>query len=86
MPSTRAVHDPLRLPDPTRKWSVTLTTRGEFDDNINTTASNERSSFKAVAEPQLLVNLPAEKTFLGFRYTYRVDYAENRDPEPVDQA
>lgn len=84
--SASGVHDPLRLPDPTRKWSVTLSTRGEFDDNINTTASNKRSSFKAVAEPQLLVNLPAEQTFVGFRYSYRVDYAENRDPDPVDQA
>lgn len=83
--AARAVHDPLRLPDPTRKWSVTLTTRGEFDDNINTAASNERSSFKAVAIPEVLVNLPTEQTFVGLRYSYRVDYAENRDPDPVDQ-
>lgn len=83
--TTWAAYEPVKLPDSSRRWSVTLTTRGEFDDNIDTSASNERSSWKGIVEPQLQVNAPFDQTFVGFRYQYRAVYFERRESEPVDQ-
>jgi hypothetical protein len=83
--TTQAAYEPLKMPDPSRRWAVTLHTRGEFDDNINTAPSNERSSWKGVVEPELRVNVPLDQTFVGFRYGYRAVYFENRSGDPVDQ-
>ncbi len=81
-----ALYEPAKLPDPSRRWSVSLNTRGEYDDNVDTSATDKKSSFKAIAEPQLLVNIPTEQTFIGFRYNYQATYYENRSTDPVDQS
>ncbi|NQU09287.1 outer membrane beta-barrel protein [bacterium] len=82
----RAVQEPFPLRDATRPWGVTLNTRGEYDDNIHTAPSNTVSGWKGIIEPQLLLNLPGEQTFLGLRYNYRATVYEDRPGDEVDHA
>ncbi len=80
-----AAYEPVKLPDASKRWAVSVNLRGEYDDNIFTTASNEVSSLKSIVEPQILVNFPGDQTFAGLRYTYRLTYYENRPSDSTDQ-
>lgn len=80
----QAQYEPAKLPDPSRRWSVNMGVRGEYDDNIFTSAGNKVGSFKAIVDPELLANLPAEQSFVGFRYGYTGTYYENRPSNSID--
>ena len=73
-----AVYDPGRLPDPTRRWSVNLALRTQYDDNVNTTPTDKVGSFVSIINPGFIVNLPGEQTFMGLRYNYNAAYYWNR--------
>jgi hypothetical protein len=79
-------YEPARLQDPSKRWAVTLSLRGEYDDNIFTTSSNQQSSVKGIIEPQVLVNFPGEQTFVGFRYGYSAVVYENRPGDQIDES
>lgn len=82
----RAIYDPYQLPDPSRRWSVNVSLREGYDDNVFTTANNKRDSLTTAVEPQLLVNVPLEQTFFGLRYTYGATYYVNRPGDEIDQS
>ena len=64
--------------DPSRSWSVNLSTGIGYDDNVNTTSTKKQGSLTGNVEPQLLVSMPRERTTLGLRYTYDATYYSQR--------
>lgn len=78
-------YEPVRLSDSSRRWAVTLGVRGEYDDNINTSSTRQEESFKTIVEPQFLLNVPGDQTFLGLRYNYRTSYYDSR-PKAFDHS
>lgn len=80
-----ALYEPDRLQDPSRRWAVSLALREGYDDNIFTTKTNTQSSATTTIEPQLLLNIPMEQTFLGLRYRYGAVYYADRSGNQVDQ-
>ncbi len=81
----RAAYEPELLPDSSKHWAINVGLRGEYDDNIFTVHTNTTSSFKSIVEPQVLVNLPSDRNFVGLRYSYRMIYYENRPGTQIDQ-
>ena len=84
--TTFAVYQPSQLPDPSRRWSVSLSVREGYDDNINSSPSIRKGSATTTVEPRLYLNIPLDQTYLGLRYTYRMVYYSNREDGDVDQA
>ena len=81
-----ALYEPYRLRDPSRRWEVTLGTSVGYDDNINTVEQNPTSSFTTSVEPELLLNVPFEQSFLGLRYRYNLAYYDQRIANQIDQS
>ncbi len=81
-----SAYEPARLQDPSKRWAVTVSLRSEYDDNIFTTSSNRESSVKGIIEPQVLINIPSEQTFLGLRYGYGAAYFADRPGDQVDES
>lgn len=71
-----ATYNPFPLRDPARPWSVSLTTRVGYDDNIRATSSDEEDSLIVVFNPAVAINWPIEQSFLGFRYGYTAVWYE----------
>lgn len=84
--ATWAAYEPFPMPDPSRRWAVNATVRGEYDDNIFTTATSPQDSFKAIIEPQVLLNIPLEQTFFGLRYNYGGTWYTDRPGDDYDQS
>jgi len=76
--SAWAVYNPFPLRDATRAWSVSLYSRGGYDDNINTSSKNRDGSTTFYISPQVLLNLALEETFAGLRYSYGATYYTER--------
>ncbi|NCC50094.1 MAG: hypothetical protein EOM20_02650 [Spartobacteria bacterium] len=53
--------------------------RVEYDDNINQTDKDAKSSFKIIEEPEISANLNFEQTFLSLRYRPALVWWEKRD-------
>lgn len=81
-----AVYNPTQLPDPSRRWSVSVAAREGYDDNSNTSSDNKQGSATTLIEPQLLVNFPQDQTFLGLRYAYDMVYYSRRVGDDIDQS
>jgi hypothetical protein len=71
---THAAYEVYQLPDPSRRWSVNVSLREGYDDNVNTSSANKQGATTTAIEPQLLVNIPLETTSFGLRYTYGATY------------
>ena len=85
--SVWAVYNPQQLPDPSRRWSVSVSAREGYDDNVFTSQTDRQGSITTLVEPQLLVNFPQEQTFFGMRYTYDMTYYWNkRSNQSLDQS
>jgi hypothetical protein len=81
-----AAYEPFPLRDPSRRWSISLRVREGYDDNINTTPTNEEGSSTTYVEPQLLVNFPQDQTFIGLRYRFGAAYYPDRSADTIDQS
>jgi len=64
-------------------WSVGGTLRGFYDDNYNTTSSNQRESFGFEVLPTISAHVPLQQTDMGFRYTYGLYYYQDREDHGV---
>ena len=67
-----------------RPYQVTVGIRQEYDDNINTTEFDPQSSFKTIVEPEIALNIPDSRTFLGLRYRNSTVYYWDRAGEDFD--
>ncbi len=72
-------------PDDSKPWSVALTLRGFYDDNVNSAPSNETETFGYEVSPSFKVGwtLP-QSTFLA-GYTYSFKYYEDKPPGNSDK-
>ncbi len=82
--SAQALYEPAKLQDPARRWAVTLALREGYDSNVFTTPTNAIASWTTTFEPQVLVNIPLEQSFIGLRYTYGAIYYADRPGEAWD--
>lgn len=75
------------LPDTansTKFYTITASLREEYDDNIYTTKDNKTGSAVTEFSPSILVSFPmADSSFSG-RYTFGLDYYENRRGDQND--
>jgi hypothetical protein len=83
--TVRAAYEPYQLPDPTRRWSVNVSLREGYSDNVFTTQTNKQDSLTTSIEPTLLLNFPMERTFMGLRYGYGATYYSDRPGGKIDQ-
>jgi len=81
-----AVYQPSQMPDPSRRWAVSLSLRQGFDDNANGSSVDKKGSATSIVEPRLYLNIPLDQTFIGLRYTYNMTYFWDRAGDDVDQA
>ncbi|MCS7063801.1 MAG: outer membrane beta-barrel protein [Methylacidiphilales bacterium] len=72
-PASSAPADPQKRP-----FTVTALIRGEYDDNINTSNSNEQSSWKLIGEPSIIYNKKDDNTSYAARYTLSAAYYFDR--------
>lgn len=84
-PAAWAVYQPSQLPDPSRRWSVSLAAREGYDDNINSSPTIRKGSATTTVEPRLYLNIPLDRTFIGLRYTYQMVYYSSRVDNEIDQ-
>ena len=69
----QAVFVPTQLADPSRRWSVSASVMGGWNDNIWTRpdgAPDKKSSATTTLEPHLYIYLPSDQSFFALRYTY----------------
>lgn len=64
--------------DASKPWNVSLSLRGFYDDNINTTHSNEKESFGFEISPSVKLHLSSPQTQFMAGYTYAADYYDKR--------
>ena len=67
-----------------RSFQVKNRIRGEFDDNIYETASDQQESFKIVEELEFLVNLRFAQTFVGLRWRPTFVWWDDRPSDDTD--
>jgi hypothetical protein len=68
----------------TKPYTISVSLREEYDDNINTTSSNEEGSFKTIISPDILFRYPMDNTLLSFSYKLDAIYFNNRDGDSFD--
>jgi predicted porin len=84
--TARAVYLPSQLPDPSRRWSISVALQEGYNDNTSNSSDHRRGSSYTRFEPKLYLNYPMDQTFLGLRYTYQLYHFPNRvDSGQVDQ-
>jgi hypothetical protein len=81
-----ALYEPEKLTDTSRRWAVNAGFSAEFDDNINTTASNRQSGVREGVTAGVQANVPLEQTFFRMRYNYGASYAPQQRGSNVDQS
>lgn len=81
-----ALYEPYKFRDPSRRWELSLALNASYDDNINTVDRNEVGSLTMSTEPEFLLNVPFEQSFLGMRYKYGATYYEERGGDQIDQS
>ena len=75
------------LPDmsnSTKFYTITASLREEYDDNIYTTRSDKVASAVTEFSPSLLLSFPSPQTTFTARFTFGLDYYENRAGDPND--
>jgi hypothetical protein len=69
-----------------KPYTITASLREEYDDNIFTSNTNKKGSFKTEFQPSILLNYPLNQTLLSFRYTYDGTYFYDRPGNKFDSA
>jgi hypothetical protein len=67
-----------------KPYTISVGLREEYDDNINTTASNEQGSFKTIISPDIVFKYPMENTLFTFSYLFDATYYNDREGDPWD--
>jgi hypothetical protein len=80
-----AVYQPSQLPDPSRRWSVSLSVREGYDDNVDASPTIRKGSATTSVESQLFLNIPMDQSFFGLRYAYGLTYYSDRADDDLDQ-
>lgn len=62
-----------------KPYTISVGLREEYDDNINTTASNEEGSFKTIISPDIVFKYPMENTLFSFSYVFDATYYMDRE-------
>lgn len=70
--------------DLSKSWSVGLSLRGFYDDNVNTVPSNETKTFGFEVGPMLSLSLPLEQTTIVGSYSYSYKYYEKSIRDRTD--
>ncbi len=70
--------------DAERAFQVRNMLRVEYDDNIEETETDERSSFKIINELEFVVRFDLENTYVGLRYRPRLTWWEDRAGDSTD--
>lgn len=63
--------------DSPRPWSVSLTLRGFYDDNINTVHNNKQEVFGVEASPSIGLSWAREQTSITASYLYSIKYYDH---------
>jgi hypothetical protein len=59
----------------TRKfYTITAALRETYDDNVNTTNTNQQAAFETMLSPSILVDFPREDGDFSARYTFDITY------------
>src|SRR5436190_22379334 len=69
--------------EPNKLWSASITLRGFYDDNINSSHSDKQDTFGVEASPSLGLHFSREQTTFSAAYTYSFRYY---DTKPVNNA
>lgn len=67
-----------------KPYSINVTVREEYDDNIFTSNTNHRSSMKTILRPSFILNYPMDQTLVSARYTFGATFFENRPGDDWD--
>jgi hypothetical protein len=65
-------------------FSFSVALREGYDDNINTSRTNEVTSFTTNVSPTVLFNWPTDNGALSARYIFNATYFENRPGDKLD--
>jgi len=65
-------------------WSVGATLRGFYDDNYNTSSTDQRGTFGFEVLPTVSAHIPLQQTDIGIRYNYGLYYYEDRQEKGQD--
>src|SRR6266567_6770812 len=63
--------------DSPKPWSVSLTLRGFYDDNINSTQGSKQSVYGVEASPSISLNWAREQTSITASYLYSIKYYDH---------
>src|SRR5712691_1365595 len=74
----QAASGPSLTTETPKPWSVALTLRGFYDDNINSTGSNKQEVYGVEASPSLGLNWAREQTAITASYVYSIKYYDHR--------
>lgn len=67
-----------------KPYTITVTLRQEYDDNINTAPNNEQGSFKTIVSPGIVFNYPMDNTLVSFSYNFGMTYYWDRPGDDFD--
>lgn len=67
-----------------KPYTISVGLRQEYDDNINTSSSNESGSFKTVINPGIAFNYPMENTLFSASYNFGATYFWDRPGDDWD--
>lgn len=67
-----------------KPYTITVSLRQEYDDNINTTPSNEIGSFKTIISPGITLSYPLENTLISAGYKFGSTYFWDRPGDDWD--
>lgn len=67
-----------------KPYTVSVTLRQEYDDNINTSPNNEEGSFKTIVSPGITLEFPSENTLFAAGYRFGATYFWDRPGEDWD--
>lgn len=67
-----------------KPYTITVTLRQEYDDNIYTAPNNEQGSFKTIVSPGIVFNYPMDNTLVSFSYNFGMTYYWDRPGDDFD--
>lgn len=67
-----------------KPYQISVSLREEYDDNINTAATNEEGSFKTIISPEIVFKYPMGNTLFSFSYVFDATYFNDREGDPWD--
>ncbi len=81
-----AAYEPEKLGDSSRRWAVDVNLVESYNDNINTTTTNQLSGLQSYGAITLKANIPAGQTFFRMNGTYGLTYSPDRTTGKIDQS